>query len=408
MKRSLMLALMLAVAVAAVPTSAEEEGHELSLGEALTKGKVSLNLRYRIETVEQSELYDKDAFASTLRTALGYRTGQWKGLQLFVEFEDVRTVGSGDTYRDLGPDGGNGVTDRPVVADPESTDVNQASLIWKPSQRLRANLGRQEILIDNQRFVGAVAWRQNHQSFDAGRLDYDLGPNTVARYAFIGQTNRVFSDSLEMSSHVAEIAHTFEGFGKLRGYAVLLDYDDDKDAPLSRNSYGVSFDGAAKVGSKTRLIYRLETAQQQDGGNNPKDVDATYYRADFGVGVKPMTFKIGYEVLGGEEGKDRFLTPLATLHKFNGWADLFLVTPQNGLEDLFLSVEATLGAWKLAAIWHDFSADSGSASYGSEFDALVVWKLPWKQSVGLKAAFYDADEHAVDTNKVMLWTQWGF
>ena len=28
-------------------------------------------------------------------------------------------------------------------------------------------------------------------------------------------------------------------------------------------------------------------------------------------------------------------TPLATLHKFNGWADLFLTTPNAGLEDAY-------------------------------------------------------------------------
>ena len=28
-------------------------------------------------------------------------------------------------------------------------------------------------------------------------------------------------------------------------------------------------------------------------------------------------------------------TPLATLHKFDGWADLFLTTPNKGLQDLY-------------------------------------------------------------------------
>jgi len=30
-------------------------------------------------------------------------------------------------------------------------------------------LGRQEIAIENQRFIGTVAWRQDWQSFDAAR-----------------------------------------------------------------------------------------------------------------------------------------------------------------------------------------------------------------------------------------------
>ena len=102
------------------------------------------------------------------------------------------------------------------------------------------------------------------------------------------------------------------------------------------------------------------------------------------------------------------LMALATLHKFNGWADIFLTTPANGLEDVFARVDCRLGTWKLSALWHDFSADSGSARYGQEIDLLAVRTLPWKQTIGLKGAFYDADELGVDTNKMMLWTQWGF
>jgi len=387
---------------------AGDADRELTLGDALTTGDVSLTLRYRLEAVEQPDLFDKDAFASTLRTTLAYRTGRWQGLEVFLELEDVHEIGVQDHARDLGVGSGNGVTDRPVIADPEGTEVNQAAVIWSPTRRLRASLGRQEILIDTHRFVGNVGWRQNHQSFDAARLDLDLGAATTASYAYIGQVHRVFGDSLPMSSHVVDIAHTLRSIDTMRAYAVLLDYDDIKDASLSRSSYGASFDGRARLGSSSLLLYRIEHAWQRDSGDNPHHVDAEYSRADLGLNVGQMTFNIGYEVLGGSPKNDRFLTPLATLHKFNGFADLFLVTPPDGLKDLLASIDATLGAWKLTAIWHDLSSDSGSSQYGQELDLLVVRTLPWKQTVGLKGAFYEADELAVDTHKVMLWTQWGF
>ena len=35
-------------------------------------------------------------------------------------------------------------------------------------------------------------------------------------------------------------------------------------------------------------------------------------------------------------------TPLATLHAFNGWADMFLTTPANGLQDLYFRASYTL------------------------------------------------------------------
>ena len=109
---------------------------------------------------------------------------------------------------------------------------------------------------------------------------------------------------------------------------------------------------------------------------------------------------------GGDDGS--FNTPLATLHKFNGWADRFLATPADGLRDAFLSVGAKLGRWNLVGIYHDFSADSGGASWATELDAQVVYTAPWKQKIALKYARYDADEWAWDTDKIWLWTSWGF
>src|SRR3546814_12023345 len=49
-----------------------------------------------------------------------------------------------------------------------------------------------------------------------------------------------------------------------------------------------------------------------------------------------QTFSLNgnYEVLGSDAGVFAFQTPLATLHKFQGWADLFLTTPSAGVRDL--------------------------------------------------------------------------
>jgi len=44
----------------------------------------------------------------------------------------------------------------------------------------------------------------------------------------------------------------------------------------------------------------------------------------------------------------------------------------------------------------------------SEIDLLIVWALPWRPTVGVRDAFYDAEELAVDTHKIMLGTQGRF
>jgi hypothetical protein len=48
---------------------------------------------------------------------------------------------------------------------------------------------------------------------------------------------------------------------------------------------------------------------------------------EVGTTVASVNVKVGYELLGSDNGEYGFATPLATLHKFNGWADQFLGTP---------------------------------------------------------------------------------
>ena len=59
---------------------------------------------------------------------------------------------------------------------------------------------------------------------------------------------------------------------------------------------------------------------------------------------------------------------------------------------------------KWVVAFHDFSADEGSGSYGSELDLQILYKASWGQAFGLKGALYDADEFAADTDKWMVWT----
>src|SRR5690606_33539934 len=112
------------------------------------------------------------------------------------------------------------------------------------------------------------------------------------------------------------------------------------------------------------LLYRAEIATQSDYGNSPFDYTATYYVGEFGAKFGTVTAKVGYEVLGADNGRG-FQTPLATLHAFNGFADMFLTTPGTGIEDLYFSLGTQIAGVNLTAFYHDFSAETGGADYGS-------------------------------------------
>ncbi len=403
-----LLAISLIIAGFAAPLEAADNDSSLTFIEALKEGKFGLDLRYRFEQVDD-DLFDDDGKASTLRTVLNYKSAAWKKTALFIEMEDITNIGFSDSHNDAGRDGtGNGVSDRPVIADPPDTDVNQAYLDFGFIPESSLKLGRQEINLGNQRFVGAVAWRQNHQSFDSASLTTKAIPKTLLTYAYVGEVQRILGDSMDMSSHLLEADIKMGKVGTLRAYGFFLDYQEEVLYGLSTSTFGLRFDGSHAFNSRFKGLWDLEYAQQQDFGDNTNNVDAGYLRIELGAKAGSWTFKIGQEVLEGGPENGKFTTPLATLHKWNGWADQFLATPANGLEDTYLLATTKLGSVNLTGVYHQFEANTGGADYGSEFDFHAVYVTSWKQKVGLKFAAYDAKEHSRDVTKIWLWTAWGF
>ena len=145
----------------------------------------------------------------------------------------------------------------------------------------------------------------------------------------------------------------------------------------------------------------IDQSSYQDG-NDANDAD--YLSVGIGPKFGKTLVTLNYEVLGGD-GNYGFSTPLATLHAFNGWADMFLGTPANGLVDTFIKVVHPFAGFKCVFMAHDFQADEGDADYGREYDAVLSRAINKKVSVGVKAALYDAEDHGTDTTKIWLWGQ---
>jgi len=395
--------LLLALAVIGPTTALAEE--EPSLKGALKNGKATVNLRYRYEDVSDDAVGDKHARASTLRTVLGYRSQAYKGFSLQLEAENVAVVGN-DLYNNRGAGSlNNGVRDRPVVADPADTEINQALLRYQ-GDMWQVAAGRQEILLGDVRFVGNVGWRQNHQSFDALRIDNSSLGGLRFTYAFVDRVNRIFGDSQDMASHLLNASFDLQNIGKFTFYGYLLDYQDA--AGLSTSTWGLEFAGKRSLSDQRALLYEIEHAEQSDHADNPNAIDAGYTALMIGASLPKVTFKLAWELLGGSPDDGQFSTPLATLHKYNGWADKFLSTPADGLEDLYLQANGKIGKIAWLVKYHDFGAESSSVSYGQELDLQLVYTSPRGVLFGLKGALYDADQFAADTNKWMVWSVYGF
>ncbi|MGQ0384238.1 MAG: alginate export family protein [Gammaproteobacteria bacterium] len=397
--RRMLLPLLLSVAPAA--------GGE-GLATLVEDGKAGLELRYRYESVEQADR-PQMAGANTLRLRLCLATGAVRGFSAVGEFDHVQALG-GEHHDDTR----NGLTSRPVVADPEGTDLNQAYIQYVAPRETTLRLGRQRIGLDQERFVGAVGWRQNEQTFDALRIETKAIPGAAFNYAFIDRVQRVFGPDpgvppahLEGAIHALTARLTSLPVGAISVYGFHLDFDD---APqLSSSTWGARYDGNRRLGGDWSIAWALDYARQQDAGGNAASVDAYYNLVEVALKAPSLGFAAGREVLSGEAGtfaattNPAFQTPLATLHKWQGWADKFLTTPSAGIEDLYLGANAKYRGWNAQAVWHDFSAEATGADYGSELNVSVSRKFADRYELLVKYAGYDADELFADTAK--FWIQ---
>lgn len=376
---------------------------ESSFADAITAGKIQITLRYRYEFVDQ-EGFVENANASTLRTRLNYRTDRWNGFNVFLEAENISTIIWNDFNSGAGtsPPGKNIY---PVVADPNGTEFNQAYLDYNFSDDSNLRFGRQRILLDNQRFVGGVGWRQNEQTYDAFSYISKFNSDAKLFVSYVWNVNRIFGDSVAAGDHeqntfLANLALPIKGFGELVGYWYNIDNQDM--VAFSTRTFGLKWSG--KIGDKnSRLSYGLEFANQSDTANNPINYRANYYRLDAAFVFEPVTLLAGFESLGGDANKAgaAFRTPLATLHAFNGWADKFLATPSAGLNDFFFGAKGKLGKNKWAVIYHTYSAEDGNDDFGNEINANFAIPIDKNFSLLLKAAVFNGNRGYPDTTK--LW-----
>ena len=388
-------------------SQAPEEQKPESFLNSLTKGTPSVALRYRYELVDDAA-FDEQAHASTLRTALGYRTLPYRGFSLFLQAQNVAHIGD-DLFDNHGAGHlSNGVSHRPAVADPSQTRMQQVY------GRLDAfdttfDVGRREVSYGDHRFIGDVNWRQNHQAFDAVYLSNRSLPKTTFSYTFADKVIRVDGGTKDMSSHFLNALVALDGQLSLELFSYLLDYDAVADASFSSQSYGGKLSGSRPLLEKHHLLFEAQYAKQKDFGENPVQRDADYLHLVGGVSVSNnVTFKLGRELLGGSPAGGALQTPLATLFKFNGWADKFLTTPPNGLVDWYVSGEGRLRSLGWIVTYHDFGADAGDERYGAELDARAVFTASWKQAFGFQLALYREDGYATDASKLWFWTEYAF
>ena len=395
---------------------------------ALTGGTVTANLQTRYENVEQHTSGKKEANALTARLRLGYETAEYNGFGGMVQIEHIS---ANDAYNSRA----NGRTNYTVVGDGNVTEINQAYVSYSGLPQTRLKFGRQLIRLDNDRWIGNVVWRQNHQTYDGVTAVNTSFADTTITAGYITNVNRVFSDASidtgnagsflgnhQMKSQIYNVNYKGLGFAELVGYGYFLDYDPSALTFGQNNStatIGGRMKGSAPMGDY-KLLYTAEYASQSAYKDNPRDYTAHYALLEGGVDAQNYQVKLGYEVLSSalaDNGTRKSLsTPLATLFAFNGWADVFLVTPANGLRDAYINARTTVAGTVLGFDYHDFKADYGGNKYGTELDLIASKRIDKTYSIGSRYARFRANSSVdlvncsacIDTNKLWIYGAMNF
>ena len=395
------LAFLTGLAFAAPAAAQDGLFDPIEIGDGVTLDPI-IDSRFRVETAEQSTFPDT-ATSVTVRTRTGVELKWSKRFSFLVESEG--TFKLENDFNDTIPS--NGIEPFPVIADPESFELNRIQVGYK-GDNFGTTIGRQRIILDDARFVGNVGWRQNEQTFDAARAYVNIGPATIDQTYAISQrtifgsespNNEFEGDFLFTNVKIpAGDNFTFTGF--------RYEYDYDLRTAFSSTTYGATAQAKIPAGSVTFGL-KGTFATQSDTGLNPVDFNADYFLGEGSVTWKGFTLRGQHEVLGSDGGLVAFQTPLATAHKFNGYADLFLVTPATGLKDTNVRLSKKVkvpglpSGINLQFTYHEFESDVGDIDYGDEFDWVVSFKV---KDVAILAKYgdYNTNGFGPDTTRFTI------
>ncbi len=460
----------MALATMATSVFAEEEAiPEYTFLESIKDGKNMTNLRLRYEFIDQDSfqgtglaaLKQKNAEAITLRSLVGWQTAPYKNFSFGVQVIDVHEFNDNFNDRRMNePEHNNGLAAAsvnkrkyPVIVDPGFTDINLLYVDWTGIKNTRVRAGRQQAILDNWRFVGDIAFRQDMQVFDGISVVNKSLPDTEIYAAHFDQVRQINTELRQGNIELVNAKYRISPSESLVGYGYLIDVanlswnngnpaadgtaaqggnglgpnqDMTKTATTDSSSktFGARLDGVRKLNDNWKVLYTAEYAKQTDYKGGSPLIDAHYYKLGGGAMYDLWSVRIDQEKLSSNEGKYAFQTPLGTNHVFQGWADHFLATPRQGIIDTFVTVAGSIDKFKLYAEYHVFKSDEKFQSfghtavnpnlgdkYGTEFDASVTYPFSDKFTGKLEyAKFNESDVYGTTLqnaarkgDKEMVW-----
>lgn len=394
---------LVAVAVLSAVVLPQSHAWADPIAQAISAGKVSLDFRPRYEFMSQAGKRDANAF--TVQTLLGLKSAPIGGFSANLQFIDV--AGIVNDYNSLR----NGKTAYAVIPDPEEANINQAYLQYQGLGGLLVRAGRQEINLDDQRFVGAVGFRQTPQTFDAVSLQENPSSSLGVYAAYIWRIKNILNENVPSKTFLGEVHWQPSPLFHAQAFGYWYGNQANSAIPgaaacflvgnaqvCNSQTLGVRMQGSIPISASLQIPYDASYAKQlpYDGGSPL--VDAQYYHLGSGVRWSGLGVLADYMVMGSnDKGSYGFQTPLATKHAFNGWAEVFLTTPPQGLRSLYFTVEGKLLGTALQATYYDFRSAYHSEAYGHEIDLSAIHRFSPHWTAGVQYADYRKNQYGVNT-----------
>ena len=310
-----------------------------------------------------------------LRTRLGYKW-DWEGsVSSQVEIEDLYFIESDN---------------RPPL-DVPTTEVNQA---WVDFEGMK--IGRQIYTLDDHRFIGHVGWRQNIQSFDALTGIFKPDQSTNLNFAYLDSVKRINATTQDLNGVIANGTRKFSEKFALTAFAYLLDFE--QPALSSSDTIGLRATGMLKH-DQNSVGYAISYATQDDNSGSTIPFDLDYLAGEITGSANGSTIAFGFEFLEGD-GTSGFSTPLATVHKFNGFADQFAGASlglagglSQGLKDYYVRYSGEIANLDIPITisYHRFEAENLADFLGNEFDLVATYELNDHTQIVSKYASYQSD-----------------
>ncbi len=371
-----------------------------SLADAITAGRLLLELRPRYADIWDAGLNER-GHAWTIRSIAGWQTATFEDFRAVVEgiHTDVVdahhiSVASSQYYVDLS---------YPLLPDPRETDTNRAYFEYVGLPDTRVRLGKQPIRLDNERFFSDVDFRQTPMLFNGLTLVNNSLPDMEVYAALLNRIRTVFATQTRTRIWLLRVAYSPAQDQSIAAYGFGLNQPQTgSDTDLADNShqvFGLRAEGAVPIGRGFAALYTAEAAHQRHYAGGDPLIEANYWRLGGGAVLPRLAglgVRIDREVKASNAGQYAFQTPFEDSYAFNGWALQFTSTPQTGLRDTWLSVRAQPGRFTLVAEAHRFGATFGGLDYGNERDLRVTYAVTSSLTLKLQHARFRAGDPAAD------------